>query len=111
MDKIYAIVLGGLMEDVKAHPWATLSSLMALLLVIYTMKTHASSTDVADLKSVVEEIRISQLEDKIDSSLRRFCSSSNGQKEYFRQQVIEYSRQYEKFTGRHYVKPACTDLE
>lgn len=114
----FGTMFTGMMDEMKTHPYTTLSSVIAFSMAMYlffypTQAEELSSVknQVAAVTQTVVEIRASQIEDKIVSARIRFCNaSSEDQKNYFRILTNEYAENYRKLTDRNYPLPRCDEI-
>jgi len=115
---IVGTMFTGMMDEMRTHPYTTLSSVIAFSLAMYMFfyptqaeELTAVKSQVAAVTQTVVEIRASQIEDKIVSARIRFCNAtSEDQKNYFRMLVNEYLDSYRKLTDRQYPLPRCDEI-
>lgn len=111
VDKLFGFFLGGVMAEIKMHPWTTLTAAAALGLVLYSEFDHAKAADVSAIAEQLKDIRAAQVEDKLINARMRYCHAQDDeQRQYFRELVSEYGEQYRKVTGRIYVLPNCNEV-
>lgn len=108
----------GMMDEMKTHPYTTLSSVIAFSMAMYLFFYPTQAEELSSVKAQVSavtqtvvEIRASQIEDKIVSARLRFChATSDDQRNYFRALTNEYTDSYRKLTERNYPLPRCDEI-
>jgi len=111
VDKLFGLFLGGIVSELKSHPWTTLSAAFALGGVVYFGNVHASADDMKAVAIQIRDIRAAQIEDKLLNARERYCHSEDEQQQrYFRQLVSDYQQQYRTLMGEHYVLPSCAEV-
>lgn len=111
LDKLAASFLGGLINDMRDHPWTALAALVALGMAMYNWNTHAKAADMAAVQVQLTEILAGQMEVKLLDARVRYCQSSNAEgRTYFRNLTAEYQERYRKLAGRDYDLPSCDDI-
>jgi ElaB/YqjD/DUF883 family membrane-anchored ribosome-binding protein len=121
VDKIFGYFVGGVVGEMKDHPWTMLVLAGCIGLLTFNTYHHANADDltgirseVAMVASAVNDIRAAQIEDKILAARSRFCKALKDgdvqQKHYFGELTSEYQEQYRKVTGRVYLTPSCDEV-
>lgn len=108
VDKLLAAVVGGLMSEVKAHPWTTLVSAGALGLAIITYARAAPADDVAVVKASLQSIQVTLLEQKIIDAAANRCRAAS--KMFFTERLATLQREYVMTAGREYRVPTCEEI-
>lgn len=114
VDKLVQWTIGGLVSEMKQHPWTTLVAIAALLLTAYNMNTHADAAEVAGLKTTVTEILAGQIEVKLIDARVRYCEAQRednvDSEKFYRSLTADYAERYRKATGRAYILPSCAEV-
>lgn len=114
VDKLIQWTLGGLISEMKQHPWTTLAAVAALSLTSYNMNVHADAAEVAGLKTTVNEILAGQIEVKLIDARVRYCEAQRAHNEesirFYRDLTSDYAERYRKVTERTYVLPNCNEV-
>lgn len=108
IDKLAGTFGGGLMAEIKAHPYTTLTSMLALGVALVAVTTRAPANDVQSLNVTVSEIRVSLLEKGILDTKIAYCRAT--QKLFLTTRLAEQLREYQRTTGREFRVPACEEL-
>lgn len=108
VDKLLIAAFGGLMNELKSHPWTTLASAGALAVSIFTYSKAAPADAVQKVEASLHGIQVTLLESKILDAAANRCRAVS--KMFFTERLATLQREYVLVAGREYRVPTCEEI-
>ena len=124
LEKFSMVLFGGIMAEVKAHPYTTLLALFAFGLASSVMVTQAPANELVAVKASLartekqlQKIIVGQVEAKIIIARVEFCRAqastdpeAAARRTFLAAKVREHVNEYYDLTQRAYALPPCGEL-